>query len=745
MLRLSTFRLFNGSHSNAIVSLSLTRPNITSVKTFSMTAQQPDSGVSYTYNTQATGSPTTYSAINLPAGMNLNSSTGAITGAPFVAGTYTVNVSATNSFGTGSANITFTAATNNSVALPVLQSDIISATIGQSIGYSVVQTGGATAYVYSAANLPSGLVINTSTGQITGTPVAAATTTATVSATNARGTSTAQIMIVAGNFTGVNLPVYQGATTISRNEDATGYQTFSFSNSPTDYVIIGTPSGMSFTKDQTAAYLSSLYTGSDASSSFTIAAINAGGIGKALISITWVAVAPVLANIGTVASRAGYSFSYQPTATGKRIVYSAANLPSGLSINSSTGGVTGTISTAGQYSSTITATNNAGSSSKTLNSYVSGANTLVLKAVASTDGYKIGVLRADGFVDEYNQPSGASTWTYYSRSWKVTQQPLVDICVGPVLTLGITNTGAVVAWYNIPDTTYSQDTVNAYIPSSVSSGVVKVQSGPNGFSLALKSNGSLVAWTTAGPYNTSSSDWVVSSTPSSGTFKDISVSSSGMILAVATDGTVEAWGADSGTQIPFLTGVDKVSAGLEGYLALKLDGTIYSWHSWDASWVGYSEKNPVPAIYPAGIGLKYTAVASNYTSFALLNTVYLGNYSSSTVYTTRDVVFHLSKYWCRVTGGSGVAPTIGVATPWAEITTPGGAATGSGIVPWFIKYFDTVSVPNRFTIVGSYGEETPPSAVINVSSFSSGNGVYLAVYDGGKVSSWGRLKNNLPL
>jgi PKD repeat protein len=54
----------------------------------------------------ASNSPTSYAATTLPAGLSLNATTGAITGTPSVAGNTTVTLSATNSGGTGSGNLT---------------------------------------------------------------------------------------------------------------------------------------------------------------------------------------------------------------------------------------------------------------------------------------------------------------------------------------------------------------------------------------------------------------------------------------------------------------------------------------------------------------------------------------------------------------------------------------------------------------------------------------------------------------
>jgi uncharacterized repeat protein (TIGR01451 family) len=87
---------------------------------------------------------------------------------------------------------------------------------------------------------------------------------------------------------------------------------------------------------------------------------------------------PVITSAGSDGANVGVPYSYRIQATNTPSTFGATGLPAGLSVNSGTGMITGTPTTAGTFTIGLSAVNSAGTGTKTLLLTVSGAPNIVL-------------------------------------------------------------------------------------------------------------------------------------------------------------------------------------------------------------------------------------------------------------------------------------------------------------------------------------------------------------------------------
>jgi autotransporter-associated beta strand protein len=114
------------------------------------------------YQISATNSPTGFTLQgSLPDGLVFHATSGLIDGTPQVAGIFTVSVGAYNTGGSSTQNVTFR-------CLPVLDPQSVTVIVLQPLSYSIMSSESGNGVVYTAANLPPGFALDSSTGVISG-------------------------------------------------------------------------------------------------------------------------------------------------------------------------------------------------------------------------------------------------------------------------------------------------------------------------------------------------------------------------------------------------------------------------------------------------------------------------------------------------------------------------------------------------------------------------------------------------
>jgi hypothetical protein len=343
--------------------------------------------------TDADGDTLTFSAANLPNGLTIDATTGVISGtlAAGSAGTYTVTVSASDGFNTGSATFTWTVI--NPLAPVVTPPADQTNNEGDAVsGVFVTATGGdGNPLTFSATNLPPGLVINATTGEITGTLTGQSAGHYVVDVSVSDGTNTGSATF---NWTvaDITTPVVTPPADQTSNEgevvagvpvtatDADGDTlTFSATNLPNGLTIDATTGVISGT----------LAAGSAGTYTVTVDATDGFNIGSA--TFTWTVTAaspPVVTPPADQTNNEGDAVSgVFVTATGgdgNPLTYTATNLPAGLTINATTGEISGTLTgqSAGTYTVTVSANDGLNTGSATFTWTVADITTPVVTAPA---------------------------------------------------------------------------------------------------------------------------------------------------------------------------------------------------------------------------------------------------------------------------------------------------------------------------------------------------------------------------
>ncbi|MHC4093854.1 MAG: putative Ig domain-containing protein [Planctomycetota bacterium] len=310
----------------------------------------------------------------LPGGLDLDSTTGVISGTPNVVSPATVHtVTASNAAGDTSAmvSITVNAAppANLSYATPV--NYVTGTTIAPN---QPTSTGGPIDSYAISPMLPTGLNFNTSTGIISGTPMAtSAAADYTVTATNTAGNANATVNITVSaslqppsNLSYTSPVSYATGSAITANAPSvSGGAVATWAISP------ALPAGLVFNTG--TGVINGTPTAVTSAADYTVTATNAAGSTNTKVNITVTLGAPTslsytnTPNIGYVTG--GFFATMSPMVKGGAVSSWSINLslPNGISFNTSTGVISGSPSSiSGQTSYIVTAGNSTGSTTATI-------------------------------------------------------------------------------------------------------------------------------------------------------------------------------------------------------------------------------------------------------------------------------------------------------------------------------------------------------------------------------------------
>lgn len=118
------------------------------------------------------------------------------------------------------------------------------------------------------------------------------------------------------------------------------------------------------TVNATKGLIAGTPTAIDGTYNVTLGATNAGGTGNKVFALTIAPTLPVITSAVTATGSVGSAFSYTIAASNFARTYAATGLPSGLSVNATSGVIRGVPATAGNTTVVVSASNGAGNTTK---------------------------------------------------------------------------------------------------------------------------------------------------------------------------------------------------------------------------------------------------------------------------------------------------------------------------------------------------------------------------------------------
>ena len=319
---------------------------------------------------------------SLPSGMAFDSNTAEISGWPTVISsqtTYTVE----GVYSGGSATTTIEITVNDIIPslLSYSPNTFVETKGSPMTAVTPTASGGPVVNWAISPSLPVGLIFDTSTGEIWGTPSAVSTqTTYTISAWNTGGTATTSINITVNDIPPSMIAYSPHTHVLTKGAMMTPVTPTAGGGPVVDWSIYpNLPWGLSI--DSTTGEISGTPTFISASNTYTVYANNTGGSATVIVTIAVNDVPPLFSySPSSVIVETGVNITtLTPTLYGQGTVVSwsvTPNLPPGISLDSSTGVISGIPTTpVGLVSYTISGTNSGGTDSSVIDiEVIAGTN-----------------------------------------------------------------------------------------------------------------------------------------------------------------------------------------------------------------------------------------------------------------------------------------------------------------------------------------------------------------------------------
>lgn len=357
----------------------------------------------------------TLAAGTLPAGLSVDPSTGRVYGTPTVAGTTSGLVLAAASGGqsaqTNAFSVVVQAAPTSNLAVSYPASTTVIANMaGQSVQPSVTGATGSVSFVRTAGSLPPGMSLNPASGVISGTPSSGAASYANLSV---RGTDS----VKSSDSAPFAITVATASAGSPGNQSAVPGSSFSMPAPSTNIpgatwaVTAGSlPAGLSL--NPSTGVVSGTVGGSAVTSGGIVLTASAGGVSASAPAFQITVASVSGPGGGTPTQGSSYTGGFSAPGLGGTVTWSvgSGSLPGGLTLNSSTGVVSGIPTGKGaQPPFTVVATSSNGGSvtSPPVTITVTG-----YFAEAAPGGWTVGQFRSDTILSFRGTAPYPNPWTF---------------------------------------------------------------------------------------------------------------------------------------------------------------------------------------------------------------------------------------------------------------------------------------------------------------------------------------------